>query len=1845
VVNVSCNGLCDGSASATASSGTPPYTYSISGPGVGYTIDPNTGVASNLCAGNYVITVTDDNSCVGTVNVNITEPSAILPSAITTNTSCFGVCDGTAIMSSTGGSGGYVYTILPTGPFGPIVAGNNISGLCANTVYTVTSTDINSCTGTMTIQISQPAQLILNVVSTQDVSCNGGCDGEATLSFAGGTGAVTYSINPVIPCLPLQAVSGTFTNLGANTYTVTGTDANGCIATVSFVINQPPVFSISANVTQNVSCNGGCDGEVVLTPNGGTPGYSYSISPITPCLPAQAVSGTFTNLGANTYTVTGTDANGCTTTVSFTIVEPNAPVTSLVSSTPPTCTPGCDGTATMTTIGGTPGYTYTVNPAATVNVNVISGLCAGTIYTVTSTDNNGCAATETVILNAPNSPVINIASSTNPSCAPGCDGTATYTIAGGTGPYSASINNGASITVGPNQISGLCTGIIYTITITDANSCSGVTTIQLFEPAGPAINVVSTTDASCIPGCDGTATLNPAAGIIYSINPAAGAIAGNVINGLCSGTTYTVTGTDANGCTGTTTVQVGTLPSTPPVVASTTDATCSPGCDGTATMTIIPGMSYSISPAAGTIVGNVINGLCANTIYTITGTNAAGCTATTTEQVGTLPSTQPVVASTTDASCSPGCDGTATMTIIPGMTYTISPAAGTIVGNVINGLCANTTYTITGTNAAGCTSIVTTTVQTLNGPSVLLGATADASCLPGCDGQATFIPSGGTPGYTYLINPAVVPGFAGNTVTGLCANVIYTVTLSDAALCSVTTTVSVNVAQGPPIDTISTTPAGCNPSCNGTATMTPVGLTYTISPAAGAIVGNVINGLCAGTTYIVTGTDANGCTNTTSFQIGTTPNPTLNVTSTTNISIAGGNNGSITVAAAGGTPAYVYSIIPNIGTQAPAGTFNNLTAQCYTIIVTDSKGCTFSATACLSEPGACSLTINNLVNVNCFGQSTGSFTASAAGGSGSFNYNINNGGTINLTTGAASNLSAASYTVTATDNLAGGCVVTTVVVITQNPDITFNAPVTIPPTCVPGCDGTLTISAVGGNGSITYSISNASVPCAVLQPSAGNFTGLGNATYTITATDGLGCTKTITVTLAPLAGPSFTGANTSNVSCNGLCNGTASMLINGGSGVISYTISPNSPCVPVQATPGNFTGLGANTYTVIATDANGCSAQTTFTITQPPVLSIGSFASTDPACNGNSNGTATITGAGGTGVYGYTISPAAPGVGGNFTGLSGGVTYTITVTDGNQCSVTSSFTLNNPTSLTWVNFAYTDILCAGQNNGTISACAQGGTGVISYTLNAAAIANCNITNLSANTYTVVATDAAGCFISTIVTIVEPPLLVMSAPSVVNALCNGQASGSITTSAVGGNPGYTFSIAPAVVAPNTTGVFNNIPAGNYVVTVTDASGCTSAFNNVQVSQPAPIQITAVNIQNVACYGAATGSITITAQGGTGVINFGINPPANQTSSGFFTGLAAGSYVITATDANGCTLQTTGNVTQNPQITVAALTLTEPICHGDANGIIDVTATGGFPPIQYALDGPPFQNNGLFNAVIAGPHTITFQDILGCTRDTVIILTEPQPVGALVTLRDAVCIDSEDGQAIVVGTGGRGGYKYYVTPGLYINKSGVFNGLAAGTYTLRVVDTAGCEYSNIFTINPPANPLTNIVTKLDLACHGKGNEGQATANASGGATPYTYFWSTEPPQVTATAQTLYFGTYYVDVTDANGCKVRDTVYIEEGPCCDIAFIPNAFSPNGDGNNDEFKVLTTAGVELIQLEIRDRWGKRVWSTNDYRRGWDGTFEGRDSDPNTYYYVLRYKCTRDGSTYMIKGDVILIR
>jgi gliding motility-associated-like protein len=447
-------------------------------------------------------------------------------------------------------------------------------------------------------------------------------------------------------------------------------------------------------------------------------------------------------------------------------------------------------------------------------------------------------------------------------------------------------------------------------------------------------------------------------------------------------------------------------------------------------------------------------------------------------------------------------------------------------------------------------------------------------------------------------------------------------------------------------------------------------------------------------------------------------------------------------------------------------------------------------------------------------------------------------------------------------------------------------------------------------------------------------------------------------------------------------------------------------------------------------------------------------------------------------------------------------------------------------------------------------------------------------------------------------------------------------------------------------PNTTGVFTGLPAGTYAITVTDSAGCTRTATNLTITQPAPLIYTLANHQDVACFGDTTGSITVNTQGGTGTVAYALNPATGtQGPAGFFSGLIAGSYTVTATDQNNCAVSTVILVNQGPELVFVNISTFEPTCHGDSTGRVSFTIVGGTGQLRFQLDGGPLQTDTFFNNVFAGNHQLTVVDALGCTESRDIIVTEPDPVGAIINAQDANCIDSKDGRAIIIGTGGRGGYTYYVTPGLYINKSGIIVGLEAGIYNLRIVDTSGCEYTTQFTINPPANPLSNTITKQDLACNGVGNEGKATANVNGGTPPYTYLWSTTPTQTTATATTLYFGYYDVTVIDANGCVIKDTVYIEEGPCCDVAFIPNAFSPNGDQVNDEFRVLTTAGVQLIQLEIYNRWGQRVWSTGDYRRGWDGRVEGQDAPVDTYYYVLRYTCTRDNSTYTKKGDVILLR
>jgi hypothetical protein len=332
-----------------------------------------------------------------------------------------------------------------------------------------------------------------------------------------------------------------------------------------------------------------------LIPSGGAAGYTYLISGSGS--PAINATGAATGLCAGAiYTITVSDANLATATTTIVISEPTQLTVSITSSNDPSCVPGCDGTATVTSTGGSGSNTFTIAPSGTIDplTGAASALCAGITYTITVTDVNGCVSTTSILLNTPGSPVINITSSTDPSCVPGCDGTATVTAIVG-GNYTIA----PSGTIDPltGAATALCAGITYTITVTDGNGCTGTTTVQLTTPGSPIINITSSTNPSCLPGCDGTATVTAIVGGTYSIAPS-GTIdpVTGAASALCSGITYTITVTDANSCTGTTSILL-TTPGSPVIaITSSTDPSCVPGCDGTATVTAIAGGYIFNSP-------------------------------------------------------------------------------------------------------------------------------------------------------------------------------------------------------------------------------------------------------------------------------------------------------------------------------------------------------------------------------------------------------------------------------------------------------------------------------------------------------------------------------------------------------------------------------------------------------------------------------------------------------------------------------------------------------------------------------------------------------------------------------------------------------------------------------------------------------------------------------------------------------------------------------------------------------------------------------------------------------------------------------------------------------------------------------------------------------------------------------------------------------------------------------------------------------------------------------------------------------------------------------------------------
>lgn len=1835
IVDASCFGVCDGEATVTGIGGAPPYTYQWVPGGF------NTSSVTGLCAGTYNVQIQDSLNCIYTETVVIDQPAQIQIGQTVINSIC-GQCNGQIDLTPITGIAPFTYSWSPSVPNTDTLA----TGLCAG-VYNITVTDASGCNTVVTSLVNDIPSASISMTGI-DPLCNDSCNGEAIATPTGGTPPFSYLWND-----PLAQTDSIATGLCAGLYTITLTDANGCVAVNQVSLSEPTPIGVSLLIVDNGTCAGNCDGSITVIPSGGTIPFTYLWND-----PLAQTTAAAIDLCAGTYTVEVTDANGCSDVTSGTVNNPVG-FTAVATATDASCNGVCDGSATATITGGTPPFTYLWDDPAGQTTGTATGLCAGS-YTVTVTDANNCDFIAPVTIAEPDPIVITFTGIVDLQCDGECIGEATANVTGGTGPYTYQWDD--ALAQNTQTADSLCASS-YTVTVTDANGCTASETVTISGPNGLSSSISASTNALCFGDCNGTATVIASGGTspyTYQWNDPSNQTTATA-TGLCAGT-YSVVVTDANGC-----VSVSTVIITQPalLIATTTadDVSCFGECDGIASVFVTggtPPYTYQWNDPNNQTTVSAIN-LCAGT-YSVTVTGSNGCVANATETIFQPPTPISVDTIVTNATCGV-CNGEIEVDANGGVPpYTYLWGNGETTAS-ISGLCPGV-YTVDVTDAVGCTSNFDVAVSNDGGPTSATVVSTDASCFGVCDGEATVTPVGGIPPYTYLWVPggqttATVTGLCagvynvqisdsigciytqlvtinepseivGNanvtqatcgacngeivlapsggdggpytyswvpavstseTATGLCAG-IYTVTITDASGCESVEVIPVSNIDGPVITAVATD-ATCDGSCDGSGEVTISGGTapFTILwDDPAAQTTAIATGLCAGT-YNVTVTDANGCESTIQIQVNDSDPISLSLQLVTDATCPGACDGTATIIASGGTLPFTYSWSPSGGN---ASTATGLCAGSYTVTVTDANGCQEQQTVVVDEPTAIAINTST-TDASCNGLCDGEAYAVATGGSGGFTYQWNDPASTANDTAVA--LCAGTYTVVVTD--ANGCQDSTDVVVNEPDPIDINISVT-GASCNGDCDGSAVAVATGGNAPYTYQWND---PNSTLNDTV---TGLCAGIYSIVVTDSLGCTGTSSAVITePL--PLFLLDSAVNISCGGSCDGFAGVLVQGGTS--PYTYQWNDPAG--QTNP-IITDLCAGTYQVVVTDANGCSDSISVTIIEPPVLEA-PVSVVNPTCGGICDGEATVSPTGGTPPYNILWLPGLE-VTPTITGLCAGE-YTVIVVDASGCTDTNTINLTEPPVLTADITSVSQILCSAGCTGEATVTPTGGTAPYVYQWNdPSSQTNSTAVNLCVGIWSVTVTDDIGCTATATTAITDSAALTATIPIFTSVTCNGECDGTATVFANGGTGPYSYSWNDPNFQSTQTAI--GLCPGTYTVTVIDSQSpaCTTQAS-VTIIEPIALTLSAT-ATDVTCGNLCDGSAIGFPLGGTPPYTFQWNDPAGQNTVEA-SDLCVGTYTLTVSDVNGCTALTSVSVTGPPAI-VSNATSVASTCSNLADGSIDLTVVGGVPGYTFAWTPGGAGTEDLTN-VETGAYTVVITDASGCS------ITATYSVGTLVNINADAGLDDTVCVATPIMLDGFGGGSYLWIPGATLSDSLVADPVATPvdttTYVLTV--TIGtCVDQDSVTIYTYAIPPVDGGADVQIPTGGSIN-----LNANGVVTDWQYTWEpsefVDNPNITnplaSPEETTMF---YVTVVDNNGCTATDSVLVEVLP--GIVF-PDGITPNGDGINDVWIIDNIDLFDDAIVEVYNRWGQQLFiSAPGYPIPWDGKYKGNDLPVGTYYYVI---------------------
>ena len=1760
----------NGTITINASGGVAPLQYSIDG-----TTWQSSNVFVGVAAGSYTLRVRNANgSCANTGNTQavISAPaSPSVTSATATGATC-GQTNGSITITANSSSGvsGLQYSINNIAWQTSNIFTNLAAGTYTAYVRNANATCVTTANSTVTVPQTAGAN-ITNVSITNSNTC-ATTNGTITITANGGIAPLSYSINGGIN---FQA-SNTFNNVAAGMYEIVVRNAAGtCPAVLSpIAVTAPTAPSIVTTISTNpLGCNQGNGSIQILAnalPLGIGAALEYSLDGS-----IWQTSNIFNNLIGGSYTarVRNSANTTCTTNATAPVVltsNSTVPTISNISKTNPSSCGASNGTITVTA-SGTGGLEYSIDNIHWQNANLFSNLAAGT-YNVFVRNANGTCPTayglNPVVLNVSGGLSITNVNGTSPSNCGTNDGSIAISASGSGAPYRYSINGGATFQ-NSSVFTGLAAGV-YNIVVTMSNGDCPTTApvLTLTAPVAPILtNTTSTNPTTCVNN-NGTITINATSGTApyeYSLDGNVWQNS-NVFVGLAAGSyTPRVRNANASCVVSAANATILIAPASPTILSfSKTDPTSCSAANGSITITTsASNIEFSInnttwqasnifsSLSGGSYTAYIRNNntTCKTTYNTPIVLNAGGA-----HSIANVSVTNPSDCAKNDGQISitvNGAGGPFRYSINNGTTFQSSP--------MFSGLAAGS-YNIIVTDASGaCSASAPSVVITApSAPSILSVTPTPTSDCSLSDGEinvtATFVAPSTAGQYSIDgINWQTSNNFT-NVASGA-----YLVRVRNAnGSCTVvgnTPIIVTTPAQATITNVSSTAPATCGQN-TGTITVSATGgagqLEYSIDQTNWGT-NTVFTGLASGTYYVFVRNQDNSCSKAyggNPVVINATGAPQItNVTKTlpTNCNV---NDGKIIITTATSSSVLEYSI--NNGTSYQASnTFNGLASGTYNImvrIVGGNAACTSSVPNCVI-PTLIQPNISNVIasNPSDCALNNGTITIVANGGVAPLQYSIN--GSQWQSNNVFSSVAAGSYTVKVR-NANGSCEYTnTAATVLTQPTGPSNVTATTTPATCGQTNGSVTVNATVSSGA-EYSING------IQWQTANLFSNVAAGTYTVFARNANGTCQTqgvSTATVSQTGGSNISNVTVTNSATCGSNSGQIVINANGGTAPLQYSINGGQ----VYQTSNTFNNLAAGTYNIVVNNSNGtCSAVLSpITLTAPSTPNLVTVLTSNPtACNLN-DGTLTIL-ATGNGSLEYSTNGTTWQTSNIFVGLAAGSYIARVRAAGSTTCITSASTpsvLIAPTAPSITNINSTNPSSCGTTNGSITVTTSPNTGV-QYSLNGIVWQNSGIfSGLGAGSYTVQIRNANGTCLVT-----NPSQVVLNAtggPQIATTLvvnsddCSILNNGKITVLANGGVGQLQYKISSAN-AYQISNIFTNLAAGNYSITVTDASGLCQATTTATVTGPTAPQTPVASATSVTNCAMQNGTITVSTPTGVNY-EYSINNGLSWQTATTFSNVAAGNYIVTVRTRNtNCRSESTVINVGSPAVPTFGTVDVNfgisgcSIINGEI--VVNTSNTGNW---EYSINnGSTWQASKTFSNLTQGSYNVMVRSVgtpIACAvayAGNPIALTAPKAptVLAILTEQATVC-NGTDGKITITATS-NSTLEYSINNGTSYQASNVFANLSAGTYTILVRDAASCTSSGgQVVISGSTTPTAIAVATAQMSDCNKNDATITVTSVTGGTAPYEYSLNGTTWQTSSTFTSVAAGNYTVRVRNVGSTCV--------------------------------------------------------------------------------------------------------